>query len=106
MPLRQSMQRLAADELLRYLSFECGAVGTVLSHGFHPLKARHRWSIPNPSPVHPEGRTPAQGQTIHGYFHGVPPNSLGVACAPELAGSKHGIKWRARLVSELGHTPA
>src|SRR5271157_1607330 len=58
MPLRQSMQRLAGDELLRYLSFECGAVGTVLGHGFHPLKARHRWSNPNPSPVHPEGRTP------------------------------------------------
>src|SRR5271163_2421286 len=61
MPLRQSMQRLAGDELLRYLSFECGAVGTVLGHGFHPLKARRRWSIPNPSPVHPEGRTPIWG---------------------------------------------
>jgi hypothetical protein len=41
MPLRQSMQRLAGNKLLRYLPFECGAVGTMLGHGFHPLKARH-----------------------------------------------------------------
>src|SRR5271170_2478017 len=59
MPLRQSMQRLAGDELLCNLSLERGAVGTMLGHGFHPLKAQHRWSIPNPLPVHPQGRTPA-----------------------------------------------
>jgi hypothetical protein len=33
-------------------------VGTMLGHGFHPLKAQHQWSIQTFYPVHPEGRTP------------------------------------------------
>src|SRR5260221_4741717 len=56
------MQRLAGDELLRDLPFERDAGGTMLGHGFHPLKAQHQWSIQTLHPVHPEGRTPIRGQ--------------------------------------------
>jgi hypothetical protein len=44
------------------LTLERDAVGTMLGHGFHPLKARHRWSIQTLRAVHPEGRTPIWGQ--------------------------------------------
>jgi hypothetical protein len=44
------------------LPLECGATGTMLGHGFHPLKARHRMSILSPQSVHPHGRTPDKGQ--------------------------------------------
>ena len=40
------------------LSFELDAMGAVLSHGFHPLKARQRRSIPNLQTVHRQGRIP------------------------------------------------
>jgi hypothetical protein len=33
----------------------------VLGHGFHPLKARQRRSIPNLQTVHRHGRIPADG---------------------------------------------
>src|SRR5579864_7646507 len=49
------MQRLAANELLGNLSLEGDAVGTMLGHGFHPLKAQHRGSIQTGQPVHPKG---------------------------------------------------
>src|SRR5208282_5602001 len=52
------MERLTGDELLRHLALKRGAVRTMLGHGFHPLKAQHRWSIPNRLRVHPQGRTP------------------------------------------------
>jgi hypothetical protein len=39
-------------------------VGTKLGHGFHPLKARHRSSIPNLFSVHPQGRTLPQAAPI------------------------------------------
>jgi len=42
------MQRLAGDELLRNLPLERGAMGAMLGHGFHPLKAQHRRSIQKP----------------------------------------------------------
>jgi hypothetical protein len=67
----------------RNLPLERGAVGTMLGHGFHPLKAQHPWSIQKPHSVHPEGRTPKgdllskrfdmKGNqhkiTIHDYSH-------------------------------------
>jgi hypothetical protein len=34
------MERLACNEVLGDLPFELDAVGAVLGHGFHPLKAR------------------------------------------------------------------
>ena len=38
---------LIRNELLGDLSFELDAVGAVLGHGFHPLKARQSRSIPS-----------------------------------------------------------
>lgn len=38
-PLGEPVQRLAAQILLRHLTFKLDAVGSVLSHGLHPLKA-------------------------------------------------------------------
>jgi hypothetical protein len=40
------------------LSFELDAMDAVLGHGFHPLKARQRRSIPNLQTVHRHGRIP------------------------------------------------
>jgi hypothetical protein len=37
-------------------------MGAVLGHGFHPLKARQRQSIPNLQTVHGHGRIPIRGQ--------------------------------------------
>ena len=54
----KSMERLACNEVLGDLPFELDAVGAVLGHGFHPLKARQLRSIPNLQPVHRQGRTP------------------------------------------------
>src|SRR6516164_4976499 len=56
--LRQRMQRLACNVFLSDLTLEFDAVGVVLGHGFHPWKARRPRSIPNPRPVHRQGRTP------------------------------------------------
>src|SRR6516165_3209543 len=52
------MQRLACNVFLSDLTLEFDAVGVVLGHGFHPWKARRPRSIPNPRPVHRQGRTP------------------------------------------------
>jgi len=52
------MQRLTTDELLGNLALEGDAMGTMLGHGFHPLKAQQRRSTQTDQPVHPEGRTP------------------------------------------------
>jgi hypothetical protein len=49
---------LARYEVLGDLSFELDAMSAVLGHGFHPLKARQRRSIPNLQTVHRHGRTP------------------------------------------------
>jgi hypothetical protein len=35
-------------------------MGAVLGHGFHPLKARQRRSIPNLQTVHRQGRIPSR----------------------------------------------
>src|SRR5262249_39308931 len=56
--LRQRMQSLACNVFLSDLTLEFDAVGVVLGHGFHPWKARRPRSIPNPRPVHRQGRTP------------------------------------------------
>jgi hypothetical protein len=45
------------DEFLGDLSFEFDAMGTVLGHGFHPLKARQSWSIPNLQGAHSSVRS-------------------------------------------------
>jgi hypothetical protein len=47
----------SANEFLGDLPFQFGAIGTMLGHGFHPLKARRSRSIPNPQDVHRQGRT-------------------------------------------------
>src|SRR5262249_7422640 len=60
--LRQRMQSLACNVFLSDLTLEFDAVGVALGHGFHPWKARRPRSIPNPRPVHRQGRTPSQGQ--------------------------------------------
>jgi hypothetical protein len=54
----EGVERLARDELLSDLTFEFDAVGAVLGHGLHPLKARRSRSIPNLQAVHRQGRTP------------------------------------------------
>jgi hypothetical protein len=54
----EGVERLARDELLSDLPFELYAVGVVLGHGLHPLKARRSRSIPNLQAVHRQGRTP------------------------------------------------
>ena len=54
----EGMKRLACNEVLGDLSFELNAMGAVLGHGFHPLKARQPRSIPNLQSVHRQGRTP------------------------------------------------
>src|SRR5262249_14533150 len=61
--LRQSMQSLACNVFLSDLTLEFDAVGVVLGHGFHPWKARRPRSIPNPRPVHRQGRTPYREST-------------------------------------------
>jgi hypothetical protein len=40
MPLGKRVQALAGEKLLRDLSLELDAVGTLSGHGFHPLKAQ------------------------------------------------------------------
>jgi hypothetical protein len=42
----------------RGLPLELDAVGTLSSHGFHPLKAQLTLSNHYPQPVRPQGRTP------------------------------------------------
>jgi len=58
----ETVECLASEEFLGNLPLEVDAVGTVPGHGFHPLKARLSWSIPNPQDVHRQGRTPIRGQ--------------------------------------------
>jgi hypothetical protein len=41
----------------------------VLGHGFHPLKARQRRSIPNLQTVHRHGRIPEKGQKVTSFEH-------------------------------------
>jgi hypothetical protein len=48
----ERVKRFARNEFLGDLSFEFDAMGTVPGHGFHPLKARQSWSIPNLQDVH------------------------------------------------------
>ena len=67
--LRQPMQGLTCYEFLGDLTLELGAVSPVLGHGFHPWKAQQPRSIPNPQPVHREGRTPSGGQNLHAELH-------------------------------------
>jgi hypothetical protein len=43
---------------------EFDAMGAVLGHGFHPLKARLARSIPNLRSVHRQGRTPKTGAVL------------------------------------------
>ena len=57
-----TVECLARNEVLGDLSFELDAMGAVLGHGFHPLKARQCRSIPNLQTVHCQGRTPPNGQ--------------------------------------------
>jgi hypothetical protein len=40
------------------LPLKLNAMGTVFGHGFHPLKTRQFWSIPNLQSVHRQGRIP------------------------------------------------
>src|SRR5215472_5891315 len=58
MPPRYAPASLACNVFLSDLTLEFDAVGAVLGHGFHPWKARRPRSIPNPRPVHRQGRTP------------------------------------------------
>ena len=55
MPLGETVECLARNKLQGDLSFELDAMDAVLGHGFHPLKARQRRSIPNLQTVHRQG---------------------------------------------------
>ena len=56
----ETVECLARNEVQGDLSFELDAMGAVLGHGFHPLKARQRRSIPNLQAVHRQGRIPSR----------------------------------------------
>jgi hypothetical protein len=56
----ETVECLARNEAQGDLSFELHAMGAVLGHGFHPLKARQRRSIPNLQTVHRQGRIPVK----------------------------------------------
>ena len=64
MAFGETVECLARNEVLGDLSFELDAMGAVLGHGFHPLKARQRRSIPNLQTVHRQGRTPSRSQRL------------------------------------------
>src|SRR5580692_9806183 len=51
----ETVECLARNEVQRDLSFELDAMDALLGHGFHPLKARQRRSIPNLQTVHRHG---------------------------------------------------
>jgi hypothetical protein len=55
---RETVERRAHNEFLGDLPFKFDAMGTMLGHGFHPLKARRSRSNPNLQDVHRQGRTP------------------------------------------------
>src|ERR1700722_13079386 len=56
--LGETVECFARNEVQGDLSFELDAMGAVLGHGFHPLKARQRRSILNLQTVHRQGRIP------------------------------------------------
>src|SRR6516164_5389021 len=90
--LRQRMQSLACNVFLSDLTLEFDAVGVVLGHGFHPWKARRPRSIPNPRPVHRQGRTPMRGHYRAPNRSapcppGTPPRFAAPATLPSDAGS-------------------
>ena len=58
MSARKRVECLNRNERPCNLPFGLDAMGLVLGHGFHPLKARQRRSIPNLQTVHRQGRTP------------------------------------------------
>ena len=62
MALRQAVQGVAGEELLRDLPLELDAMGSVSCHGFHPSKARRTRSTHSASTVRPEGPTPNPDQ--------------------------------------------
>ena len=61
MAFGETVECLARNEVQGDLSFELDAMDAVLGHGFHPLKARQRRSIPNLQTVHRHGRIPDVG---------------------------------------------
>src|SRR3984885_3249017 len=54
----ETVECLARNEVQGDLSFELDAMDAGLGHGFHPLKARQRRSIPNLQGVHRHGPIP------------------------------------------------
>ena len=62
MAFGETVECLARNEVQGDLSFELDAMDAVLGHGFHPLKARQRRSIPNLQTVHRHGRIPPTGR--------------------------------------------
>ena len=58
MAFGETVECLARNEVQGDMSFELDAMDAVLGHGFHPLKARQRRSIPNLQTVHRHGRIP------------------------------------------------
>src|SRR6185312_130922 len=56
----ETVECLARNEVQGDLSFELDAMDAVLGHGFPPLKARQRRSIPNLQTVHRHGRIPKE----------------------------------------------
>ena len=62
--LRESVQGLAGQELLRDQPLELDAVGSVSCHGFHPPKAQITRSIRSAPTVRPEGPNPIGGSTL------------------------------------------
>jgi hypothetical protein len=99
----ETVECLASEEFLGNLPLEVDAVGTVPGHGFHPLKARLSWSIPNPQDVHLLGRTPLSCPNFARFvgFH-----SLGdfPACGRAVERpSRDGSEIRVFECDECGH---
>src|SRR3546814_13858414 len=64
--LRQTVQRLAGENLLRDLPLELDAMGTVSCHGLPSPKARPTRSHPQSLPVPPQRRPPPRGEPLTG----------------------------------------
>ena len=67
--LQVTTQGLTCQEFLGDLTLELSAVGAVLGHGFHPLKAQQRRSIPNLQTVHRHGRIPIEAKSLAPFAH-------------------------------------
>jgi hypothetical protein len=79
----ETVDCLARNEVLGDLSFELDAMGAVLGHGFHPLKARQRRSIPNLQTVHRQGHSTRGSTKSPNFAPELAPEANGSLCASD-----------------------